>query len=89
VTVIVLFAIFGWRGFRAARLATDSFGSLLAIGLTVMLVAQAFFNMSVVLGLVPNKGIPHPFISYGGTSMMMSLLAVGLILSVSQQGKQN
>lgn len=89
VTVIVLFAIFAWRGFRTARLATDSFGSLLAIGLTVMLVAQAFFNMSVVLGLVPNKGIPLPFISYGGTSMMMSLLAVGLILSVSQQGKQS
>lgn len=86
-TVVALFILLGWRGFLAARRAPDSFGSFLTLGLTVMLVSQALFNMSVVLSLVPNKGLPLPFISYGGSSMMLSILAVGLMLSVSQQGK--
>ncbi|MBX7222020.1 MAG: putative lipid II flippase FtsW [Blastocatellia bacterium] len=86
-TVILLFVMLGWRGFLAARKAPDQFGSLLALGLTVMLVAQALFNISVVLSILPNKGIPLPFISYGGSSLMLSLLAVGLILSVSQETK--
>lgn len=83
-TVIMLFALFLWRGLRIARQREDAFGSLLAIGITSTLVVQAFFNISVVLSLVPAKGIPLPFISYGGTSIMISLMAVGLLLSVSQ-----
>jgi len=83
ITVVLLFLLFLWRGVKIANNAPDMFGCFLAIGFTVMLVAQAFFNMSVVLSLVPAKGIPLPFISYGGTSLMFSLFAVGVILNVS------
>ncbi len=86
-TVVALFGALAWRGLRTAQAATDPFGKLLAVGLTVMLTSQALFNMSVVLSLVPAKGITLPFISYGGSSLMMSLLAVGLLLSVSQQAR--
>jgi cell division protein FtsW len=74
-----------FRGLRAAFLAPDEFGKLLATGITVLLVGQALFNLSVVLSLVPAKGIPLPFISYGGSSMMMSLFAAGWLLSVSRR----
>jgi cell division protein FtsW len=83
--VVGLFGILAFRGLRAAFLAPDDFGKLLATGITVLLVGQALFNLSVVLSLVPAKGIPLPFISYGGSSMMMSLLAVGWLLSVSRR----
>ncbi|OYT72009.1 MAG: putative lipid II flippase FtsW [Chloracidobacterium sp. CP2_5A] len=83
--VVGLFAILAARGLRAAYLAADDFGKLLATGVTALLVGQALFNLSVVLSLVPAKGIPLPFISYGGSSLMMSLLAAGWLLSVSQQ----
>ncbi|QUV79304.1 MULTISPECIES: putative lipid II flippase FtsW [Chloracidobacterium] len=83
--VVGLFGILAFRGLRAAFLAPDDFGKLLATGVTVLLVGQALFNLSVVLSLVPAKGIPLPFISYGGSSMMMSLLAVGWLLSVSRR----
>lgn len=86
-TVVVLFAVLAWRGLRTAHFAPDSFGKLLAVGLTVMFATQALFNISVVLSLVPAKGIPLPFISYGGTSLMLSLLAIGFLLSVSQQAR--
>ncbi|MEW6730666.1 MAG: putative lipid II flippase FtsW [Acidobacteriota bacterium] len=83
-TVVLFFVIFLWRGLRAARSAPDSFGNLLAIGLTTMLATQALFNISVVLSLVPAKGIPLPFISYGGSSLLISLLSVGVLLNLSQ-----
>ena len=84
-TLIVLcFGVIAWRGFRAAALAPDRFGAFLAIGLTTMIVLQAFFNMSVVLGLVPNKGIPLPFVSAGGSSLLISLMGMGILLNVSQ-----
>ncbi len=83
--VVGLFGTLAFRGLRAAFLAPDDFGKLLATGITVLLVGQALFNLSVVLSLVPAKGIPLPFISYGGSSMMMSLLAVGWLLSVSRR----
>jgi cell division protein FtsW len=86
-TVVLLFAIIAWRGFRAARSAPDIFGQLLAAGLTVMITAQAFFNMSVTLSLVPNKGIPLPFISSGGSSLAISLFAAGVLLNVSKHTK--
>lgn len=86
-TIVILFALLAWRGFRAARFAPDAFGQLLAVGLTVMIIAQAFFNISVTLSLVPTKGIPLPFISAGGTSLAISLFAAGVLLNVSKHGK--
>jgi cell division protein FtsW len=71
---------------RVARRAPDRFGMLLGLGIVVGIVAQALFNISVVLSLVPTKGIPLPFISYGGSSMMFTLVSVGVLLNISQQG---
>ncbi|MEW6210120.1 MAG: putative lipid II flippase FtsW [Acidobacteriota bacterium] len=85
--VVVLFSALAWRGFRAARCAPDLFGQLLATGITVMLAAQACFNMSVTLSLVPNKGIPLPFISAGGSSVAISLMATGILLNVSKHAR--
>ena len=84
VLVVALFAVILWRGLRTAIRCRDAFGKLLAVGLTVMLVGQALVNMSVVLGLFPTKGIPLPFVSYGGSSLLMDLVAVGILLNVSQ-----
>jgi cell division protein FtsW len=84
VLVLGLFGVILWRGLRAAGGCADEFGRLLAVGLTVMLVGQALVNVSVVLGLLPTKGIPLPFVSYGGSSLLMSLTAVGILLSISQ-----
>ena len=64
--------------------APDRFGAFLAIGLTTMVAFQAFFNISVVLGLLPAKGIPLPFVSYGGSSLLINLLGMGILLNVSQ-----
>jgi cell division protein FtsW len=83
----LLFALLAWRGFRAARFAPDLFGQLLAVGLTTMIIAQAFFNISVTLSLVPTKGIPLPFVSAGGSSLAISLFAAGVLLNVSKHGK--
>lgn len=84
VLVLILFAIILWRGLKTASCAPDGFGKLLAIGLTVLLVGQAFVNMSVVIGLLPTKGIPLPFVSYGGSSLLMNLAAAGVLLNISQ-----
>ena len=70
VIVLALFAVYGWRGFVAAMKAPDEFGRLLGIGITAMVVGQALVNLSVVLGLAPTKGIPLPFVSYGGSSLL-------------------
>jgi cell division protein FtsW len=82
--VVMIFALFLWRGLRAALNAPDRFGMLLGIGIVVSIVVQAMFNISVVLSLVPNKGIPLPFISYGGSSLVPTLFSVGLLLNISQ-----
>ena len=82
--VVLAFLLLLWRGTRAALHAPDRFGMLLAQGLTCAIVIQALTNVSVVLGLLPTKGIPLPFISAGGTSLALMLAATGLILSVSQ-----
>jgi cell division protein FtsW len=84
--VLALFGLFLWRGLRASTRAPDLFGFYLALGITMTVCVQAFINMSVVLGIVPNKGIPLPFLSYGGSSFVMMLAAVGILLNVSQQG---
>jgi len=84
-TLVILFCVFLWRGARAAILTSDPFGRLIATGITSMVVLQALFNMSVVLGLLPTKGIPLPFISYGGTSLFVTLACVGVLLNITQQ----
>jgi cell division protein FtsW len=84
VVVLALFGLVFARGVRAAVNAPDSFGRLLGIGLSVMIVVQALLNISVVLSLVPTKGIPLPFLSYGGSALWADLLAVGILLNLSQ-----
>lgn len=88
VAVLLLFSALLWRGYRIARRVRDSFLRLCAIGFTLLLVAQAFMNMSVVLSIMPNKGIPLPFISYGGTSLMASLATLGLLLAISKEASE-
>lgn len=88
VALILIFGLFLWRGVRASLRAPDRFGQLLAIGLTTMIIAQAFFNISVVVGLLPNKGIPLPFVSYGGSSLLFALAGVGILLNISEQGNE-
>jgi len=82
--VIALFGVILWRGLRAAARSSNDFGRLLAIGITVMVVGQALVNISVVIGLLPTKGIPLPLISYGGSSLVMTLFAIGILLNISQ-----
>jgi cell division protein FtsW len=83
-TVVTVFGILLWRGTRAALRAPDRFGMLLGLGLITAIVVQALFNISVVLSLLPTKGIPLPFISYGGSSLVPTLVAVGILLNISQ-----
>ncbi|MGA8298227.1 MAG: putative lipid II flippase FtsW [Terriglobales bacterium] len=85
--VIILFAIFLWRGTRAALRTQDNFGRFLAVGITSMIVLQAFINISVVLGLMPTKGIPLPLVSYGGSSLFVTLACVGVLLNITKQAE--
>ena len=85
--LILLFAIFLWRGIRTALRIQDMFGRFLAVGITSMIVVQAFINISVVLGLLPTKGIPLPFVSYGGSSLFFALVCVGVLLNISKQAE--
>jgi len=82
--VIGCFAVIAWRGLRAASTAPDRFGAFLALGITTMVVAQACVNLSVVLGLLPTKGIPLPLVSAGGSSMLVTLASLGVLLNISQ-----
>ena len=82
--VLLAFGMLLWRGTRAALSAPDRFGMLLGIGIITGLITQALFNMSVVISILPAKGIPLPFISYGGTSVVLTLFAVGILLNISQ-----
>ena len=82
--VVLAFCLFLWRGVRAALLAPDRFGMLLGLGIVSAIVVQALFNISVVLSLLPTKGIPLPFISYGGSSLVPALFSVGILLNISQ-----
>ena len=82
--VVLAFALLFWRGTRAAMMAPDRFGMLLGIGIITGLIVQALFNISVVISILPAKGIPLPFISYGGSSVVVSLAAVGILLSISR-----
>jgi cell division protein FtsW len=81
---LVAFVVIAWRGLRVAGRAPDQFGAFLALGLTGMVAVQAFVNLSVVLGLMPTKGIPLPFVSAGGSSLLINLVGMGILLNVSQ-----
>lgn len=82
--VLLLFVLFAWRGFKIAINAPDNFGSVLAAGLTVMVVLQAAINIGVVSGVLPVTGITLPFISYGGSSLLFTMTGVGLLLNISR-----
>ncbi len=83
--IVLLFIVFGIRGLRVAFRSTDPFARLTAFGITVAILLQAFFNISVVLSLVPTKGIPLPLISSGGTSLFFTLAGIGVLLNISEK----
>lgn len=85
--VVTLFAIFLWRGMRVSWRTEDLFGRYLAVGITSMVVLQALINISVVLGMMPTKGIPLPFVSYGGSSLFVTLACVGVLLNITKQAE--
>ncbi len=82
--VLLAFAVIGWRGFSIARRAPDTFGRLLASGITAWVVIQSFINIGSILGMMPLTGIPLPFISYGGTALATMLFAGGVLLNISK-----
>ena len=83
--IISLFIIFIWRGVRIAIKAKDTYGKLLAMGITSIIAVQAIINIAVVTGSMPVPGVPMPFISYGGTSLVINLTAMGILLNISRQ----
>jgi cell division protein FtsW len=89
-SLVLLFLFVGilWRGYHIARRVRDGYLRLCAMGFTMLVVVQAFMNMSVVLSLAPNKGIPLPFISYGSSSLMASLASLGLLLAISKEASE-
>jgi len=87
-SVMALFLIFIWRGMRAAKRAPDLYGFLLGVGLTSMIGIYALFNIAVVTGVFPTTGLPLPFLSYGGSSLLMALFSVGVLLNISGQSRE-
>ena len=87
VAVVGLFAVFLWRGTRMAVRATDPYAGYLAMGVTSLIVGQAVLNMAVVSGLLPTTGVPLPFLSFGGSSLVITLFAVGVLLNVSRRAE--
>ena len=83
--IIGLFLIFIWRGVKVAMNARDTYGKLLAMGITSIIAVQAIINIAVVTGSMPVTGVPMPFISYGGTSLVINLTAMGILLNISRQ----
>jgi cell division protein FtsW len=86
--LLLAFALFAWCGYSVALRARDPFGKLLAAGLTTLIVGQAVLNIGGTLGVLPFTGVPVPLISYGGTSLIATLAAIGLLLSVGTHGGQ-
>jgi len=83
--LLLTFALLVWRGYRIARLSEDRFAFYTALGLTVLLAIQVLINVSVALCLLPTKGLPLPLVSYGGSSLITSMMIVGLLLNLSQE----
>jgi cell division protein FtsW len=88
VVVVSLFGLLFWRGVRVALRTEDPFSYYLAFGLSVMIALQAVVNFGVVTGLLPTKGLPLPFMSYGGSSLLINMTAVGLLLNISRGGRR-
>jgi cell division protein FtsW len=84
--LIALFALLIWRGLRVGLRAPDAFGGFLALGITLMLAIQTLVNLGVVTGVLPTKGLPLPFISFGGSAMLMTMFSAGVLLNISQHG---
>jgi len=82
--IVALFAILVWRGFRIGLRAPDPFGAYLALGITLLIATQTLVNLGVVTGLLPTKGLPLPFISFGGSALLVTMLSTGLLLNISQ-----
>jgi cell division protein FtsW len=86
VIVVLLFGLVLWRGARIALRVADPFGALAALGITAMVGTQALVNLGVVVGLLPTKGLPLPFVSFGGSSLLVAMAGVGLLLNISMHG---
>ena len=84
VTIVLLLAVLVWRGWRVGLRAPDLFGAYLALGITVFLAIQTLINLGAVTGLLPTKGLPLPFISFGGSSLLVTMLSTGILLNISQ-----
>jgi cell division protein FtsW len=82
--VVALFMVLVWRGLRAGLRAPEPFGAYLALGLTLLIATQTLVNLGVVTGLLPTKGLPLPFISFGGSALLMTMLSTGVLLNISQ-----
>jgi len=87
--VIAVFVFLAVRGFSIVRHAPDRFAKLLATGITSWIILQAFLNIAAMLGLIPLTGVPLPFISFGGSSLIVTLIAVGILLNISKHSSQN
>jgi cell division protein FtsW len=85
--IIIMFALFAWQGMRICKTAPDAFGFFLALGITASIALQAAINIAVVTGSIPTKGLPLPFISTGGSSILLSLLGVGILLNIARQSE--
>ena len=87
--IIIMFALFAWQGMRICKTAPDAFGFFLALGITASIALQAAINVAVVTGSIPPKGLPLPFISTGGSSILLSLLGVGILLNIARQSENS
>jgi len=87
IVIVALFALLIWRGLRIGLRAPDSFGAFLGLGLTIMLATQTIVNLGVVTGALPTKGLPLPFISFGGSALLMTMFSAGVLLNISQHGR--
>ncbi len=87
VVIVALFALLIWRGLRIGLRAPDAFGAFLGLGLTIMLATQTIVNLGVVTGALPTKGLPLPFISFGGSALLMTMFSAGVLLNISQHGR--
>jgi cell division protein FtsW len=81
---VALFAILVWRGLRIGLRTTEPFGAYLALGITLLIATQTLVNLGVVTGLLPTKGLPLPFVSFGGSALLMTMLSTGVLLNISQ-----
>lgn len=88
-SIVALFALLIWRGLRVGLRAPDAFGAYLGLGLTIMLATQTLVNLGVVTGALPTKGLPLPFISFGGSALLMTMFSAGVLLNISQHGTGN